>query len=403
MNRLLSNDSASPKIALVYDWLNTQYGGAEQLISHLHRAFPTAPIFTTIHNRQKTSWSKEMNIETSWLQRLPFAQSHHHLFSPFMPLAIESHDLEEFEIVISISSSIAKGVITKPHQLHLCYLLTPTRYLHHPESLIENEFSWMKFRLFTKAFSGVGNYLKRWDAVAANRPDFIIPISKLVSERISQVYEVPCSNPLYPPVSIAKPSSTLTLPEKTVLSISRLVSYKKIDDTIRACVKLGWPLIIAGEGRALRSLVQLAGDQSILRKGTESLQIFIDRAKKLEKSILFTKSCTADERLQLLYSAEYVVTPGVEDYGMSSLEAVLAGCKLVTNSKSGSSELLEQIPGVSLLDDPNAYLIAEALQKLINQPKPELATKVKKTLNPNSFLKEFSRIVYDAWQLHQKV
>ncbi len=399
----LSKKIDSPKIALVYDWLTTAHGGAEQVINLLHTAFPKAPIFTTIHNPRQTPWTATMHIKTSWLQHVPFSRRFHHILSPLMPMAIEALELDEFDIVISITSSVAKGVITKPHQLHLCYLLTPTRYIHHPESSIGNEFSWMKLGVFSKAFSGIFSYLKRWDAVAANRPDAILPISNLVAQRVKQVYDLDSMPPLYPAIHLATPKKTLKLPNDTVLSMSRLVSYKHIDAGIEACISLGWNMIIAGEGRAFHQLVKIASDHAIVREKEENLEKFISRALKSKKSILFTNNCTDTERLQLLDAAEFAVTPGLEDYGISSLEAVSAGCKLVTNAKSGSSELLDTLPGVKLLDNPNAENIVLALKKLKTQPKPTIPTKLKKTLNVDSFLKDFSRIVYDTWQLHQKV
>src|SRR5690606_20208270 len=118
----------SPKVAIVYDRVNS-WGGAEQVLLELHAAFPSAPLFTSVYDPEGASWAGDWEVRPSWLQRLPLAKKHHQWFGWLMPLVFESLDLREFDVVISVTSEAAKAVITQPQQLHICYLLTPTRYL----------------------------------------------------------------------------------------------------------------------------------------------------------------------------------------------------------------------------------------------------------------------------------
>ena len=125
----MNNQLTKPKVALVYDRVNTPFGGAENVLLALHQIYPEAPLYTSVYDPKTAPWAKVFSVRPSFLQKIPFAKRFHRLFAVLMPLAFESFDLVEFDIVISITSAEAKGVLTKPNQLHICYLLTPTRYL----------------------------------------------------------------------------------------------------------------------------------------------------------------------------------------------------------------------------------------------------------------------------------
>jgi hypothetical protein len=116
------------KVALVYDRVNT-WGGAERVLIALHKLFPEAPLYTSVYHPERFGWAKDFTIKKSFLQSLPFASRHHELLPLLMPIAFESFSFDAYDLVISITSESAKGVITKPHTKHLCYCLTPTRYL----------------------------------------------------------------------------------------------------------------------------------------------------------------------------------------------------------------------------------------------------------------------------------
>ncbi|HYM65400.1 MAG TPA: hypothetical protein VES68_02865, partial [Candidatus Sulfotelmatobacter sp.] len=182
------------KVALVYDRVN-KWGGAERVLLSLKRIFPNAHLYTSVYNFRKARWAKTFEVKTSFLQRLPFAKSFHEAFAIFMPYAFESFSFDEYDIVISVTSESAKGIITKPKILHICYCLTPTRYLW---SGFEDYFKNPFFRFLSKPFV---SYLKNWDKISAKRPDKYLAISSEVKNRIKKYYNEK-SEVMFPPFTI---------------------------------------------------------------------------------------------------------------------------------------------------------------------------------------------------------
>ncbi len=175
-----------------------------------------------------------------------------------MPLAFETLQLDEFEVIISVSSSCAKGVITKPHQLHINYLLTPTRFLFSHEQEYLDSHSFLKLPLIKQLVDAASKYLKWWDSIAIHRPDTVVCISNIVAERTKTYYGRTPDSVIYPPVDIVSTENREALVQKEYFfCLSRLVPYKKIDLCIEACLELQLPLIIAGEGPAKTSLSQI--------------------------------------------------------------------------------------------------------------------------------------------------
>ncbi|MCX6706351.1 MAG: glycosyltransferase family 4 protein, partial [Candidatus Woesebacteria bacterium] len=208
------------KIALVYDRVN-KWGGAERVLLTLHEMFPDAPLYTSVYDEASTSWAKVFpKIYTSFLQRIPFAKSNHELFGWLMPLAFETFNFDMYDLVISITSEAAKGIITKPKTKHICYCLTPTRYLwSHYDLYFKNKL----FRFISKPFI---NYLRNWDKVAAQRPDQIIAISTEVKNRIKKYYNRD-AEVIFPPVSLHH-KKYLSKNHAYYLIVSRLVPYKRV-------------------------------------------------------------------------------------------------------------------------------------------------------------------------------
>src|SRR3989344_3126516 len=182
------------KTAIVYDRVN-KWGGAERVLLTLHELFPDAPIYTSVYSPEKATWAKVFpEVIPSFLQNIPCLRDKHEYLAPFMPIAFESLNLTRSDLVISVTSEAAKGVITKPGTLHVCYCLTPTRYLwSHYELYFKNAV----FRAVTKPLVF---YLKHWDLIAAQRPDEMVAISLAVRERIRKYYarEVKL---IFPPLS----------------------------------------------------------------------------------------------------------------------------------------------------------------------------------------------------------
>lgn len=238
------------KVALVYDRIN-KWGGAERVLLALKELFPDATLFTSVYNKDSASWADVFDIKTSFLQHIPFAKTHHEAFASLMPLAFESFSFDAYDLVISLTSEAAKGIITKPSTKHICLCLTPTRYLWSGrDEYFENKF--LKF-----VATPVLWYLRQWDMIAASRPDMFLAISKEVQQRIKRYYHKD-ADVVYPPL-LLKSTNTPPAGSGYFLVVSRLIPIKKIDIAIKACNKLQVPLKIIGVGSQEVNLKSIAG------------------------------------------------------------------------------------------------------------------------------------------------
>ena len=151
------------RVALIYDRVN-KWGGAERVLLALHEMFPDAPLYTSVYNPATAGWAKVFPaVIPTFLQKFPLAKSNHELYPWLTPMAFETLKFDDYDIVISVTSADAKGIITKPGTFHLCYCLTPTRYLWSHEEFYKSQTSPLFHPLF--------NYLKSWDLIASRRPD----------------------------------------------------------------------------------------------------------------------------------------------------------------------------------------------------------------------------------------
>ncbi|MDY7040998.1 MAG: glycosyltransferase, partial [Chloroflexota bacterium] len=240
-------------LAICVSWLN-QYGGAERVLEAAHELFPDAPIYTTIYwPEAMPAVYRDWDIRASALNRLPFIHRHHQPFLPLYPLAVESFDLSAYDVVLSITSAFAHGVITPPDTLHICYCLTPARFLWDYRTYARRE---GLGRLANVALRPLLNYLRLWDRLAADRVDHFIAISGEVQRRIRKYYGRE-STIVYPPVETER-FRVLDGFDDYFLIVSRLIPYKRIDLAVRAFNELGLPLKIVGEGRDRTSLQALA-------------------------------------------------------------------------------------------------------------------------------------------------
>ncbi|QQG40440.1 MAG: glycosyltransferase [Candidatus Levyibacteriota bacterium] len=297
------------KVALVYDRVN-KWGGAERVLLTLHEMFPDAPLYTSVYDSKKAPWADIFDIRTSFLQKLPI--SFHHEYYPFlMPLAFEGFSFDDYDLVISVTSEAAKGIITKPHTLHICYCLTPTRYLW---SGYENYFRNPLFQILS--YPSV-SYLRAWDLVAAKRPDAYIAISKEVQNRIKKYYDRE-SEVIYPPVEI--PNTKYQIPNTGFfLVVSRLVSYKRIDIAIEACNRLRLPLKIVGVGSEEKRLKRIAGS-----------------------TIEFLGNLTDNELVRYYKACLALIFPGNEDFGIVMGEASLFSKPVIAFKGGGALEIIRE-------------------------------------------------------------
>lgn len=299
------------KIALVHEYLN-QFGGAERVLQVLCAMFPDAPIYTLFYDSGATGGVFEgREIRTSFLQKMPFIKQYHYFFPLLMPLAIEQFDFSEFDVVLSISASFAKGVITKPQARHICYCLTPPRFLWDDSQKFMEDFKYPL--LIKKTLPPFISYLRLWDREASYRVDKFWAISNFVRDRIKKYYL--CDSELiYPPVNVEKFYISKNIGNYFFM-VGRLVSYKRFDMVIEAFNKLGWPLKIAGVGPEMKRLKKLAN------RNIEFLGL------------------VSDDKLAKLYSEmKALVFPQEEDFGITPLEAMASGRPVIAYRGGGAIE-----------------------------------------------------------------
>ena len=386
----------SLKIALIYDKVNTPFGGAEHGLAALHQAFPNAPLFTSIYEPVHAEWARDFAVMSSFLNKMPFFRSKHQILLPLMPLAFESFNLDDYDVIISVTAGEAKGVLTKPHQLHICYLLTPPRYLYtHQEEYLQS-YRFAKLPIFRQIAKLWLRYLKWWDEAAGFRPDFIIPISGLVKARAEKIYGRAIEEPLYPPVP-SMPDNNTTLPvEGCLLSASRLVPYKRLDLSIAACKKLGLTLVVTGDGAARPSLLKAAGRVGISRIPGEPLGDFLVRAAANHKTILFANKCTENELAALFRTCRALLMPGVEDFGITAMQAAAVGLPVIMAKKSGAAELLHNNKQAFFLNTVSEKALIEAIKQL-----PHTRPPYRKQPKSDVFTTQFAKKVYDLFISHQ--
>ncbi len=302
------------KVALVYDRVN-KWGGAERLLLDLKKIFPNAPLFTSVYH-ERASWASKFKIKTSFLQELPVAPSFHEGFATLMPIAFENFSFDEYDLVISVTSEAAKGIITKPGTLHICYCLTPTRYLWSGyNQYFRNDY----FRFLSKP---VVSYLRTWDRIAAQRPDHFLAISSEVKERIKKYYGRE-SKVIYPPQTLIEPGSIKPSKGKYFLIVSRLVPYKNLELAIKVCSDLKLPLKVVGKGSQEEFLKGIAGN-----------------------TVEFLGSLTDGELREYYKNCRALIFPGVEDLGLTMIEAQAFGKPVIALGKGGALEIVNEKTGV---------------------------------------------------------
>lgn len=321
MDHLPSRSNSHPfsnqRIAIVHDWL-TVYAGAERVLEQLLQLYPGADLFSTVDFVPLTSrdFLHGKSVKTSFIQHLPFAKTHYRSYLPLMPLAIEQFDLSSYDLVISSSHAVAKGVLTGPDQRHICLCYSPMRYAW------DLQHQYLQESNLTHGLKGwlakyVLHRLRIWDLRTANGVDQFIAISKFIARRIYKVYRRQ-AQVIYPPVAL----DFFTLEEKKsnfYLTAARLVPYKKIDLIVRAFSQMpDKQLIVIGDGPDLEKIkqyvspnIQLLGYQSPI-----ALKKYMQTAKAF------------------VYAAE-------EDFGISMLEAQACGTPVIAYGKGGATETIQ--------------------------------------------------------------
>lgn len=331
------------KIAIVHDWLVT-YAGAERVLEQMLQCYPTADLFSVVDflPQDQRYFIRNKPVTTSFIQRLPFAKKQYRYYLPLMPLAIEQLDLSQYDLVLSSSHAVAKGVLTGPHQTHVCYCHSPMRYVWDLK---------MQYLEGLRATRGIKSWLLRywfyrirmWDATSSNGVDQFIANSQFVQRRIQKCYRR-TATVIYPPVDVSA-FSVAEQKEDFYLTASRMVPYKKIPLIVAAFSNMPEKrLVVIGDGPDFSTVRAMAGRnvEVLGYQPFEVLRRYMQRARAF------------------VFAAE-------EDFGIAPLEAQACGTPVIAYGKGGA---LETIRGVESAV-PTGFFFSEqsttAIQTAIRQ------------------------------------
>ncbi len=317
---------AAGRVALVHDWLTGMRGG-EKVLEAIANLFPGAPIYTLIHIPGSVSEALESHpIHTSYLQRAPGIRRHYRHYLPLFPSAIEDFDFGAYDLILSTSHCVAKGVIPPPDAYHVCYCHTPMRYAWDQEHTYFPRRRGLVARLRQLVLSN----LRAWDAAASPRVDHFLANSRFVARRIARYYSRQATV-VAPPVDInffrgeGSPQSDITQSDITqsddqgyCLIVTALAPYKRIELAIEACERLGRELWVVGTGPERQRLERLAGPRTRLlgRVDGEALR-------------------------SLFQGADIFLQPGIEDFGIAPVEALACGTPVVALGHGGVLDIVE--------------------------------------------------------------
>ena len=305
--------NVKPRVALVHDYL-AQAGGAERVAAALHILFPEAPLYTSVYDPRATlDVFAQVDVRTSFLQRWPISSRRFHkLALPYYPAAFERFDFSGYDLVLSSSSSFAKGVMTPPETCHICYCHTPSRFIWRPQEYLRQS---RTARIVTALLGSVMSNLRSWDVESAQRVDFFVANSYNVARRIRKFYRRDTAAIIYPPVETGKfaPVSPSEVGSH-FLVVSRLLNYKRIDLAVEACNRLQAPLRIIGIGPDMAALKRIAGP-----------------------TITFLGRLSDTEVVAELARCRALIFPGEEDFGITPVECMASGRPVVAYGAGGGA------------------------------------------------------------------
>lgn len=352
---MAQSQKPAPKVAIVHDWL-TNMGGAEPLVLEIHKLFPNAPIYTSVYDAKKMQAFKHIDVRTTELQtKLPEKLRYKHVLWPTLRAkAFRKLDLSEFDIIISSSSAEAKSVRkTRPGQIHIAYIHTPTRYYWSHYEEFRKEFNFGPLTPFIRPF--IPFFVKKMrtlDLESTKDIDVFIANSTVTQQRIKQYYNKP-STVIYPPVEVSKFTPPPKGERSGYVMWGRHVPYKRFDLAIQAANKLNVPLTIASTGPDTERLKALAGP-----------------------TVTFVGRISDDELITLAQSAKAFLFPNEEDFGISAAEALAAGTPVIAYKKGGALDIVQD-------GETGVFFETQSVDSLVDAMQRFEATQA---ANPNAFL-----------------
>lgn len=315
------------KIAVVHDWL-VVYGGAEKVLEQILNIYPEADLFALVDflDEDKRDFIKDKKVKTSFIQRLPKAKTKYRNYLPLMPLAIEQLDLSKYDLIISSSYCVAKGIITSPNQVHISYVHSPIRYAW------DLQHQYLKEAGLTKGLKGwlakiILHYMRIWDTRTSNGVDYFIANSKFIAKRIWKCYRRE-ADVIYPPVDV-EAFEYCDQKEDFYLTASRMVPYKKMDLIVEAFTHIpDKKLIVIGTGPDFDKIQKIAqGHDNIKLMGYQPFSVLKEHMQKAKAFV---------------FAAE-------EDFGITPVEAQACGTPVIAYGKGGA---LETVRGLEVKDNP---------------------------------------------------
>lgn len=325
------------RVAFVHDYL-TQFGGAERVLLAMLALYPDAPVYTSLYDKRVFAGAFDgVDVKTTWLQRVPLARRSFRALLLLYPSAFAALDMSPYDLVISSTSSFAKGVRVRQDALHVSYVHTPTRFLWRLDEYAFDVAPWWSRPLLAAALPR----LRRWDFAAAQRPNHIVANSRNVAERILTCYGR-TSDVLHCPADIEAfaPVAAEEIDDYYVVA-ARLLPYKRVRLAVEACNALRAPLVVLGSGPDEARLRAMAGP-----------------------TVRFAGRVSDVERRQVFARARAIIVPGEEDFGLVPVEAAAAGRPTVAFGAGGAMEtVVDGVTGV-FFREPTADSLAEALKSL---------------------------------------
>jgi glycosyltransferase involved in cell wall biosynthesis len=327
------------RIALVHDWLN-QIGGAEGVLEVLVEMFPEAPVYTSMFCPEAMPDSyRAWDIRTTWMNHVPGICRHHQPYLLLYPIAFGGLDLSDYDLVISNKSAFCLGIRTSPQTRHICYCLTPTRFVWDFDAYVAREQVGGSAQRLVRPFL---RKLQRWEKSAANRVDGFVAISREVQDRIGRLYGRE-SKVIYPPVHTER-FVPYEAHDSYYLIVSRLIPYKRIDLAVRAFTELGLPLWIGGDGRDRESLEAIAGP-----------------------NVRFLGRVPEEELGPLMARCRAFVFPGLEDFGITPVEAMAAGRPVIAYAGGGALDTVVEGVSGTFFREQTARSLSEAVLSFDDQ------------------------------------
>ncbi|PSB08913.1 glycosyl transferase [filamentous cyanobacterium CCP2] len=363
------------KTAVIHEWLVT-YAGSERVVEQILNLYPDADLFSLVEFLPEAlkGFIQHKPVKTSFLQHLPFANPRFRQYLPLMPLAIEQFDLSNYDLILSSNHAVAKGVLTRSDQLHICYIHTPVRYAWDLQQ------AYLQGARLNRGIRGflthaVLHYLRLWDLSTANRVDYFIANSQYVARRVWKTYRR-SAHVIYPPVAVDRFQPHFQRDEFYFV-LSRFVPYKRVDLIVSAFNRLGLPLVVIGEGSEWKRVKAIA-KPNIQFLGHQPDEVVVD----------YMQRCKA-----FVYAA-------AEDFGITLVEAQAAGAPVVAYGKGGAAEsVIHEKTGI-LFPEQTVESLVEAIKQFESGAyrfNPDYLRQNAEKFAPEHFRKKLFQYIEQKW------